>query len=135
MEKQQTKAQPLGQPFWDELADAESVLVAGCGGGYDVFSGLPLFLALHRAGKRVHLASLSFTRGLDSVTGRRITDICVEVTADSTRGRTWTRTLRTFSNCRLITSCACDACEQWVTRPRTIPTFPSCIFPFGFASI
>jgi len=76
----------LEQPFLAELVDAENVLIAGCGGGYDVFSGLPLFMALHRAGKRVWLASLSFTRNLNIVTGRRLTEQCVEVSADSDRG-------------------------------------------------
>jgi len=37
------------------------VLIAGAGGGFDVFAGLPLFFALANAGKRVALANLSFT--------------------------------------------------------------------------
>jgi hypothetical protein len=43
------------------LASAQRVLIAGAGGGYDVYCGLPLFLALRAQGKEVHLASLSFT--------------------------------------------------------------------------
>ncbi|MER6564052.1 DUF1152 domain-containing protein, partial [Streptomyces sp. NPDC001027] len=34
--------------------------VAGAGGGFDVYAGLPLALALRTAGKDVHLANLSF---------------------------------------------------------------------------
>jgi hypothetical protein len=49
---------PLAQPFWTELEEAQSVLIAGCGGGYDVFSGLPLFFALH---KMVSLPSTSLS--------------------------------------------------------------------------
>ncbi|MER6631360.1 DUF1152 domain-containing protein [Streptomyces sp. NPDC000987] len=43
------------------------MLVAGAGGGFDVYAGLPLALALRSAGKEVHLASLSFADlyGLD----------------------------------------------------------------------
>jgi len=43
------------------LAPARKVLVAGCGGGYDILSGLPLYFALRRQGKSVYLANLSFT--------------------------------------------------------------------------
>lgn len=43
------------------------MLVAGAGGGFDVYAGLPLALALASAGKEVHLANLSFAdlHGLD----------------------------------------------------------------------
>ncbi|GKQ34940.1 hypothetical protein ALMP_14870 [Streptomyces sp. A012304] len=37
------------------------MLVAGAGGGFDVYAGLPLALALRSAGKDVHLANLSFS--------------------------------------------------------------------------
>jgi hypothetical protein len=49
------------------LRDARRVLVAGAGGGFDVYAGLPLALALASAGKEVHLANLSFAdlHGLD----------------------------------------------------------------------
>jgi hypothetical protein len=36
------------------------VLLVGAGGGFDLYAGLPLFFALRRAGKTVHLANLSF---------------------------------------------------------------------------
>jgi hypothetical protein len=48
-------------PFFNELEKAENVLIAGAGGGFDVFSGLPIYFWLKRAGKQVHLANLSFT--------------------------------------------------------------------------
>jgi hypothetical protein len=38
----------LESPLWSRLAGCERILIAGCGGGYDVFSGLPLFFALHK---------------------------------------------------------------------------------------
>lgn len=44
-----------------QLEGCKRVLIAGAGGGFDVFGGLPLYFALLRAGKRVHLANLTFT--------------------------------------------------------------------------
>ncbi|MFI2207473.1 DUF1152 domain-containing protein [Streptomyces sp. NPDC020192] len=53
--------------FFTRLREARRVLVAGAGGGFDVYAGLPLALALRSAGAEVHLASLSFADlyGLD----------------------------------------------------------------------
>ncbi|MEW6284324.1 MAG: DUF1152 domain-containing protein, partial [Candidatus Eremiobacterota bacterium] len=48
-------AAPLSPP------EGMPVLVAGCGGGYDVVCGLPVALALRSRGHRVHLASFAFT--------------------------------------------------------------------------
>jgi hypothetical protein len=73
---------PLHLPFFDELDRANTILLAGAGGGYDVFSGLPLYFGLRRAGKTVHLANLSFTN-LDQASGRRLAPALLEVTADS----------------------------------------------------
>ncbi|MET9254547.1 DUF1152 domain-containing protein [Streptomyces sp. NPDC003717] len=51
----------LGEPaFFTRLRDTRRILVAGAGGGFDVYAGLPLALALRSAGKEVHLANLSF---------------------------------------------------------------------------
>ena len=43
------------------LREARHVLLAGAGGGFDVYAALPLAIALADAGIRVSLASLSFT--------------------------------------------------------------------------
>jgi hypothetical protein len=48
-------------PFFQELEGAKNILIAGAGGGFDVFCGLPLYFHLKKAGKTVHLANLSFT--------------------------------------------------------------------------
>ncbi|MGW3787498.1 DUF1152 domain-containing protein [Micromonospora chokoriensis] len=48
-------------PLFAALAPARNVLIAGAGGGFDVYAGLPLALALWRGGTQVHLASLSFS--------------------------------------------------------------------------
>ncbi|MFD3452328.1 DUF1152 domain-containing protein [Streptomyces sp. NPDC058691] len=58
----------LDEPaLFTRLRDARRVLVAGAGGGFDVYAGLPLALALRAAGKQVTLANLSFADlyGLD----------------------------------------------------------------------
>jgi hypothetical protein len=44
------------------LRPAQSVLIVGAGGGFDVYAGLPLAIALADAGVRVHLANLSFAQ-------------------------------------------------------------------------
>lgn len=51
----------LRLPFFNELEQAQNILIAGAGGGYDIFSGLPLYFGLQAAGKQVHLANLSFS--------------------------------------------------------------------------
>ncbi|MFI0088193.1 DUF1152 domain-containing protein [Streptomyces bobili] len=48
-------------PLFARLADAERILVAGAGGGFDIYSGLPLALSLLHQGKQVYLANLSFS--------------------------------------------------------------------------
>jgi hypothetical protein len=45
----------------DRLQTSRRVLIAGAGGGFDIFAGLPLFVSLTNAGKKVALANLSFT--------------------------------------------------------------------------
>jgi hypothetical protein len=73
----------LPLPFFEELQRAETILLAGAGGGFDIFSGLPLYFGLRAAGKKVHLANLSFSH-LDAATGRRLAPALLEVTADAT---------------------------------------------------
>lgn len=72
-------------PFHAEIEKAENILIAGAGGGFDIFSGLPLYFGLREMGKQVHLANLSFS-DIHSSTGRRLASSLVEVTA-TTEGR------------------------------------------------
>ena len=44
------------------LESCNTILLAGAGGGYDVYSALPLYSRLRSLGKTVHLANLSFAR-------------------------------------------------------------------------
>ncbi|MEV0292727.1 DUF1152 domain-containing protein [Nocardia sp. NPDC050710] len=52
--------------IFTRLEGCSSVLIAGAGGGFDIYAGLPLAFALREAGTEVHLANLSFTR-LDTI--------------------------------------------------------------------
>ncbi len=51
----------LNLPILDSLRDSQSILIAGAGGGFDVFCGLPIYFTLREMGKMVHLANYSFT--------------------------------------------------------------------------
>ncbi|MBX9691321.1 MAG: hypothetical protein K2Z81_02985, partial [Cyanobacteria bacterium] len=48
-------------PIFNQLHTSSNVLIAGAGGGFDVFAGLPLYFALKRKGKTVHLANWTFS--------------------------------------------------------------------------
>ncbi|MBX3083214.1 MAG: DUF1152 domain-containing protein [Anaerolineae bacterium] len=50
----------LNLPILDQLANSQNILIAGMGGGFDIFCGLPLYFTLCDMGKRVHLANYSF---------------------------------------------------------------------------
>jgi hypothetical protein len=69
-------------PFLTELEQARCILLAGAGGGFDVFTGLPLFFWLRNAGKTVHLANLSFTE-LGFCEGERPVPSLLRVSPDS----------------------------------------------------
>ena len=51
----------LQPPLLVRLARHRRILVAGAGGGFDVYAGLPLFFALRERGQDVSLANLTFT--------------------------------------------------------------------------
>ena len=68
--------------FFRSLGRAKNVLIAGAGGGFDVFGGLPLYFWLKRAGKQVHLANLSFT-DLSGCRGEQPVPALLRVKADT----------------------------------------------------
>ena len=69
----------LTSPFITKLEQAERILIAGAGGGFDVFCGLPLYFALQAEGKAVYLANFSFTN-LEDFEGEWITPSMMKVT-------------------------------------------------------
>ena len=62
----------FGLPFFTRLKRAKRILVAGAGGGFDVFSGLPLYFNLRASGKQVFLANLSFSNLPPGSAGRQV---------------------------------------------------------------
>ena len=56
----------LNLPIADELAQCRNLLIAGMGGGFDLFCGLPIYFELQRkreeSGQTTHLANLSFSQ-------------------------------------------------------------------------
>jgi hypothetical protein len=72
----------LNLPIYDQLAACKNLLIAGMGGGFDIFSGLPIYFELQARGQTVHLANFSFSllHGLTHST--YLTDSLVGVTAD-----------------------------------------------------
>jgi hypothetical protein len=78
----------LQLPFFRELESADRVLVAGAGGGFDVFSGLPLYFALQRAGKQAFLANLTFSN-LHTASGEWIGPKVLEVSPDAGGSQTY----------------------------------------------
>lgn len=51
----------LNLPILEQLSDSKNILIAGIGGGFDVFCGLPIYFTLKEMGKNVHLANYSFS--------------------------------------------------------------------------
>ena len=71
-------------PLFAALAPARSVLIAGAGGGFDVYAGLPLALSLWRSGVQVHLANLSFSQLELIKRDSWVAEHVVEVTPETT---------------------------------------------------
>src|SRR5687767_7983687 len=72
----------LNLPIVEQLAQRQNILIAGMGGGFDVFCGLPLYFELEALGKDVHLANLSFSDIAGLNDGEELTDTLVGVTVD-----------------------------------------------------
>lgn len=47
--------------FFEQLKDSTNIILSGAGGGFDIYSGLPLYFSLKAQGKNVILANFSFT--------------------------------------------------------------------------
>jgi len=67
--------------LFERLEGARNVLVAGAGGGFDVYAGLPIALHLMREGKNVSFANLTFSY-LGGTTALRLTPHVAIVTPD-----------------------------------------------------
>lgn len=74
----------MESPFLKKIREYDRILLAGAGGGYDIYSGIPLFKYLKELGKEVSLASLSFAELTDD-DGKKLRTDYVKVTPE-TRG-------------------------------------------------
>ncbi len=72
----------LRLPILDVLERSERILIAGAGGGYDIFSGLPLYFALRQAGKQVFLANYSFSY-IHATRDEHLTPVLIAVSCES----------------------------------------------------
>ena len=82
----------LQLPFFDELNSAKNILLAGAGGGFDIFCGLPLYFALKTTDKNVYLANLSFSvlpQPPIAVPENWLTPNLLKVTADLFSNKNW----------------------------------------------
>lgn len=52
----------LNLPILNQLSNCKNLLIAGMGGGYDIFCGLPIYFELRRLGIKAHLANLITSR-------------------------------------------------------------------------
>ncbi|HEY1014895.1 MAG TPA: DUF1152 domain-containing protein [Herpetosiphonaceae bacterium] len=72
----------LNLPIIERLADRSQILLAGMGGGFDVFCGLPIYAELRRRGHSVHLANLSFSEIIGLRDAERLSPTLAAVRAD-----------------------------------------------------
>lgn len=71
----------LNLPIFDQVSSCKSILIAGMGGGFDIFCGLPIYFELKERGLNVHLANYSFTDLDELKNGIELTDSLIGVTA------------------------------------------------------
>lgn len=57
------------------MKTSKCILLAGCGGGFDIYSAIPLYLMLRAQNNMVYLANYTFTR-IQQIKGTDITPHC-----------------------------------------------------------
>lgn len=70
----------LNLPILNQLSKCKNLLIAGMGGGFDVFCGLPIYFELKKHGINTHLANFSFSDVENVDFGIRLTKTLVGVT-------------------------------------------------------
>lgn len=75
----------LNLPILNQLSNCKNLLLAGMGGGFDVFCSLPIYFELKKHGINAHLANFSFS-GIENVDfGIRLTKTLVGIIAKPER--------------------------------------------------
>jgi hypothetical protein len=75
----------LNLPIFNQLSKCKSLLIAGMGGGFDVFCALPIYFELKKRGINAHLANFSFSDIENVDFGTRLTKTLVGITPKSDR--------------------------------------------------
>ena len=70
----------LNLPILDQLSNCKNILIAGMGGGFDIFCGLPIYFELKKLGINAHLANYSFSDIENVDFGIRLTKTLVGIT-------------------------------------------------------
>lgn len=65
-------------PIFQELESSKNILIAGAGGGFDVYCGIPLYFNLIAQGKKVTIANFSFT-WLNDTTAKKVFPYCYKI--------------------------------------------------------
>jgi hypothetical protein len=78
----------LNLPHIEEISNCQNLLIAGAGGGFDIFCGLPIYWELTQQKQTIHLANLSFSNAafypLDNFSNFiRLSDTLVGVTVNN----------------------------------------------------
>ena len=75
----------LNLPILNQLSNCKNLLIAGMGGGFDIFCGLPIYFELKKRGINVHLANFSFSDIENAGHGIRLTKTLVGITPNQER--------------------------------------------------
>lgn len=75
----------LNLPIFDQVSNCKNLLIAGMGGGFDIFCGLPIYFELQEQGINVHLANFSFSDIENVDYGIRLSKTLVGVTPNLER--------------------------------------------------
>ena len=70
----------LNLPIFHQLSSCKHLLIAGMGGGFDIFCGLPIYFELKKHGINTHLANFSFSDIENLDFGTRLTKTLVGIT-------------------------------------------------------
>ena len=81
-ERERSSMDLAHSPLFQRLARSRRIMIAGAGGGHDLYAGLPLYLYLKPRADAVFLGNVSFSDLLPE-TGRRISPAVTEIDADT----------------------------------------------------
>lgn len=70
----------LNLPIFGQVSNCKNLLIAGMGGGFDIFCGLPIYFELKKHGINAHLANFSFSDIESMDFGTHLTKTLVGIT-------------------------------------------------------